>query len=71
MHIEAFPMRFVALTDGVRDGREHVVVFLVHAETGRPHGFALSLADARSLFDGLDGILPAAQQIQDRLAESN
>jgi hypothetical protein len=27
MHIEAFPARFVAVTDGVIRGEEHVVLF--------------------------------------------
>jgi hypothetical protein len=71
MHIEAFPMRFVALTDGVRGGQEHVVIFFEHAETHQPHGFALSLSDARALLLSLRGLLPTVQNIQERLAENN
>ena len=28
MHLEAFPMQFVALTDGVLNGEEHILLFL-------------------------------------------
>ena len=49
MEIDAFPMRLVALTDGVFGGREHVVLFLRPAGEGPPRGFALPLDDARLL----------------------
>ena len=71
MHLEAFPMQFVALTDGVLDGEEHVILFLEYAGRGQPHGLALSLGDARALLIALGNILPEAQQIQNRLHEQN
>jgi hypothetical protein len=71
MHLEALPMQFVALTDGVLDGVEHVLLFLEHTEAGQPRGFALSLGDARALLTALRNILPEAQQIQNRLREQN
>jgi hypothetical protein len=71
MHLEAYPVEFVALSDGVLDGREHVILFVQHAGQRQPRGFALTLSDARALLTALRNILPEAQQIQDRLRESN
>jgi hypothetical protein len=71
MQIAAIPMQFVAVTDGVRAGQEHVVLFLENALFEQPCGFALSLPDARRLLDALSGVLPQAQQIQTRLSDSN
>ncbi|HWG41738.1 MAG TPA: hypothetical protein VN688_03060 [Gemmataceae bacterium] len=71
MHLEAFPMQFVALTDGVLDGQEHIILFLEHADRGQPRGLALNLGDARALLTALRNILPEAQQIQNRLHEQN
>jgi hypothetical protein len=73
MHLEAFPMRFVALTDGVLDGEEHVLLFFEHAgvENGSTRGFALDLGDARALLIALSNVLPEARQIQSRLREQN
>ena len=70
MDIDAFPMRLVALTDGVLGGREHVVLFLRPAE-GPTRGFALPLDDARLLRAGLGVVLHEAEQIQARITESN
>jgi hypothetical protein len=71
MHLEAFPMQFVALTDGVLNGEEHVLLFLAHPGTQQSRGFALTLADARVLLTALRNILPEAHQIQNRLREQN
>jgi hypothetical protein len=71
MHLEALPMQFVALTDGVLHGEEHILLFLDHEELAQPRGFALTLADARALLAGLRNILPEAQQIQNRIREQN
>jgi hypothetical protein len=71
MRLEAFPMQFIALTDGVLDGEEHVILFLEHAGAGCPRGFALTLGDARALLTALRHVLPEAEQIQDRLTEQN
>ena len=71
MHLEAFPMRFVALTDGVLHGVEHVILFLEHAGGSSPRGFALDLGDARALLTALRNILPEAQQIQNQIHEQN
>ncbi len=71
MHLEAFPMQFVALTDGVLDGEEHVILFLEHAGVRSSRGFALTLGDARALLTALRNILPEAQQIQNRIREQN
>jgi hypothetical protein len=71
MEIDAFPMRLVALTDGVFGGREHVVLFLRPAGAGPPRGFALPLDDARLLRAGLGVVLHEAEQIQARIADSN
>ena len=71
MHLEAYPVEFVALSDGVLDGREHVLLFLDQAGQSRPHGFALTLGDARALLVALRSLLPEVQQIQDRLHEQN
>jgi hypothetical protein len=71
MHLEALPMQFVALTDGVLGGEEHILLFLEHDTLARPRGFALTLADARALLIALRSILPEAQQIQNHLHEQN
>ena len=71
MHLEAYPVEFIALSDGVLDGREHVLLFLEHPGLPRPRGFALTLGDARALLIALRNVLPEAQQIQDRLHEQN
>jgi hypothetical protein len=71
MHLEAYPVEFVALSDGVLDGREHVLLFVAQDGLRQPHGFALTLGDARALLVALSNVLPEAQQIQDRIRESN
>ena len=71
MHLEASPMRFVALTDGVLDSIEHVILFVEHAGGSAPRGFALDLGDARALLIALRNILPEAQQIQKQIHEQN
>ncbi|MHB1423488.1 MAG: hypothetical protein ACYC3I_09900 [Gemmataceae bacterium] len=71
MHLEALPMQFVALTDGLLHGEEHVLLFLENANMPRPCGFALSLADAAALSLALLNLLPEARQIQDRIHEQN
>ena len=71
MQLEALPMQFVALTDGVLNGVEHVLLFLEHAGVRQPRGFALTLDDARALSTALLNILPEARQIQTRLLEQN
>jgi hypothetical protein len=64
-------MRFVALTDGVLDSIEHVILFVEHAGGSAPRGFALDLGDARALLIALRNILPEAQQIQKQIHEQN
>ena len=71
MHLEAMPMQFVALTDGVLHGEEHVLLFLESATSRRPCGIALTLADANALSIALRALLPEARQIQDRIREQN
>lgn len=71
MHLEAMPMQFVALTDGVLNGEEHVLLFLENANQRRPCGFALTLADAAALSLALRTLLPEARQIQGRILEQN
>ena len=71
MQIEAFPTEFVALTDGVYRGQEHVILHLQHAVRREPHGFALSLRDAQNLFAALQRLLPDARQIQLRIVNGN
>ena len=71
MRLEAVPVQFVALSDGVLNGEEHVLLFLESANLRRPCGFALTLADARVLLIALRNVLPDAQQIQDRIREQN
>lgn len=71
MRLEAVPVQFVALTDGVLNGDEHVLLFLETARLRHPCGFALNLADARVLLLALRNLLPEAQDIQDRIREQN
>jgi hypothetical protein len=71
MHLQAMPVQFVALTDGVLNGEEHVLLFVENAEWRRPCGLALSLADAAALASALHNILPEARQIQGRICEQN
>lgn len=71
MHLEAMPVQFVALTDGVLNGEEHVLLFVESAKIGRPCGLALTLADAAALSLALRNILPEARQIQERICEQN
>jgi hypothetical protein len=71
MHLEALPVHFVALTDGVLNGEEHVLLFVENANLRRPCGMALSLADAIALSIALRNILPEARQIQNRIREQN
>jgi hypothetical protein len=71
MHVDAMPSRLVAVTDGVHEGQEHVVVFLKHLDREEVRGFAFSLSDARKLLAALALILPGAQEIQDELTQTN
>ena len=71
MHLEAMPVQFIALTDGVLNGEEHVLLFVENAKMQRPCGFALTLADAAALSIALRNILPEARQIQERICEQN
>jgi hypothetical protein len=71
MHLEAVPMQFLALTDGVLDGEEHILLFVENANLRRPCGLALTLADASALLVALHNILPEARQIQNRIREQN
>ncbi len=71
MHLEAIPVEFVALTDGVLDGEEHVLLFLEHDGARKPYGFALTLDHGRALLTALRKLLPEAQQIQNQLRERN
>jgi hypothetical protein len=71
MQLEAMPVQFVALTDGVLNGEEHVLLFVENANLCRPCGLALTLADAVALSIALRNILPEARQIQNRIREQN
>jgi hypothetical protein len=71
MRIDAVPSRLVAVTDGVHEGREHVVVFLKHPAQEDVHGFAFSLSDARKLLVALSLIVPGAEHIQRELTQTN
>ncbi len=71
MHIDAMPSCLVAVTDGVHEGREHIVLFLKHPARDEEHGFAFTLADGRKLLAALTLILPSAQQIQHDLTQAN
>jgi hypothetical protein len=71
MQLEALPMQFVALTDGILNGEEHVLLFVESTAQHRPCGLALTLADAGALLVALRTLLPEARQIQNRLNERN
>ena len=71
MRLEAVPVQFIALTDGVLNGEEHVLLFVENAKLRRPCGFALTLTDAAALSIALRNILPEAQEIQVRIREQN
>jgi hypothetical protein len=71
MRLEAIPVQFVALTDGVLGGEEHILLFLEHEGASQPYGFALTLGDGHALLTALQNILPEARQIQNQLREQN
>jgi hypothetical protein len=71
MRIDAVPSRLVAVTDGVHEGCEHVVVFLKHSAEEDVRGFAFSLSDARKLLVALSFIVPGAEHIQRELTQTN
>jgi hypothetical protein len=71
MHIDAMPSRLVAVTDGVHEGREHVVVFLKHPTGETARGFAFDLADAHKLLAALALIMPGARAIEHDLTQAN
>ncbi len=71
MQLEALPMQFVALTDGVLRGEEHVLLFLESPAQQRTCGIALTLTDAVALLAALRALIPEARQIQERLSERN
>jgi hypothetical protein len=71
MHLEAMPVQFLALTDGVLNNEEHVLLFVENTNLRRPYGFALTLADADALLIALRNLLPEARQIEDRIREQN
>ena len=71
MHLEAVPVQFVALTDGVLNGKEHILLFVKNEQVCRPYGLALSLPDAATLWTALHTILPQARQIQKDIWEQN
>jgi hypothetical protein len=57
MQIEATPADLVAVSDGEREGRPHVVLFLAPGARNRPLAFALTWADAHALFAALSLLL--------------
>jgi hypothetical protein len=71
MHIEALPVHLVALTDGVCQGQEHVILLLQERQRLQLVSVALSLADAESLRLALGGLLPVAQHIDEQLRSCN
>jgi hypothetical protein len=71
MRLEAVPVQFVALTDGVLNDEEHVLLFVENTKLRRPCGFALTLVDAAALLIALRNLLPEARQIQDRIREQD
>jgi hypothetical protein len=71
MHLEAHPMRLIAVTDGVLAGEEHILLFLDQSGGQDLRGFALNLEDARALLIALDNILPQARRIQADLHQRN
>lgn len=68
MDVGAFPVRLLAVADGVRHGAEHVVIALERQSTGAVFGVALDLDQAQLLADSLRSILPTARRIQRRIA---
>jgi hypothetical protein len=53
MKVEAVPTSFCAATDGMLDGRDHVILFLRPAGLTEAKGYALTLKDARRLLRSL------------------
>jgi hypothetical protein len=61
MQFRAFPADLVAVSDGMFDGYQHVLLFLAAPGRSVSSGVALSLADARALHLAL-GVLLARQE---------
>jgi hypothetical protein len=58
MHVHALPTELVAVSDGMMQGRPHVLLFLSRSDGGEPNVFALPLADAVGLHAALSLLLP-------------
>jgi hypothetical protein len=61
MQFRAFPADLVAVSDGLFDGCQHVLLFLASPGRSVSSGLALSLADARTLHTAL-GLLLAREE---------
>jgi len=57
MRIEAIPTRLRAVSDGVCQGQDHVIVYLEHCALQEVRGFALTRDDARALLAALQLLL--------------
>ncbi len=58
MHVHALPTELVAVSDGLLNGRQHVILFLNRPDGHEAGVFALPLADAAGLHAALSLLLP-------------
>ena len=71
MHVHAQAARLVGLSDGVREGRQNVLLYFFSRGSEEPSAVALSLDDARELHAALGVMLPELMRSQTNLAELN
>jgi len=58
MHVQAIPAELIAVSDGLLQGRQHVLLFLSRPDQDEAGVFALPLADAVGLHTALSLLLP-------------
>lgn len=72
MKFEAFPMEYLAASDGVFKGVEHIILHLAYRGGAKDVlCVALSLEDAKALLRNLESLIPKAEAMQEKITESN
>ncbi len=71
LRLRAHSARLLGLSDGVRDGAQNVLLYLLPGDGNEPCAIALDLEDARELLAALAVILPDVVRSHRDLNQSN
>jgi hypothetical protein len=71
MQIEAIPTQFVAATDGLLRGREHVILFLRPAGHIEAQGYAITLSNARRALAVLTQLVSESEKTELRVVRED